>query len=220
MHANIYLLKLFINYIKRDRFDSEKQEGSMVSRKIRLSLATITASVFLAGVPVFADQPTNPGNSNPQEKVTICHATKSQSNPYVKESVNANGSVSGHAGNSHQDGEDIIPPFDYNDDDTVKHFDGQNWDTQGQAIFNNDCKAGGQGGDEPGGQVTTNAQTPGAGQAVAAGQGQAAPQAVAPQGGVTAGAGGAKVTSAGAIAGLVASIGTVASGLVLAARKF
>jgi hypothetical protein len=87
------------------------------------------------------------GNSNAHNKITICHATGSATNPYVMISPNANGVISGHVG--HQDGRDIIPPFDYNDHGTIKHFAGQNWDTNGQATFNNGCKPVGGGGGGP-----------------------------------------------------------------------
>ncbi|WP_427870344.1 hypothetical protein [Leucobacter luti] len=79
------------------------------------------------------------GSNNPKVKITICHATSSASNPYVVNTPNANGDVSGHAGASHQDGRDIIPPFTYNDHGTVASFPGQNWDAAGQEIYFNDC---------------------------------------------------------------------------------
>ena len=80
------------------------------------------------------------GSNNPKVKITICHATSSASNPYVVNTPNANGDVSGHAGASHQDGRDIIPPFTYNDHGTIASFPGQNWDAAGQEIYYNDCK--------------------------------------------------------------------------------
>lgn len=80
------------------------------------------------------------GSNNPKVKITICHATSSASNPYVVNTPNANGDVSGHAGASHQDGRDIIPPFTYNDHGTIASFPGQNWDAAGQEIYSNDCK--------------------------------------------------------------------------------
>lgn len=80
------------------------------------------------------------GNGNPKLKITICHATGSTFNPWVVNTPNASGDVSGHAGADHQDGRDIIPPFTYNDGGVTATFPGQNWDAEGQAIYNNGCK--------------------------------------------------------------------------------
>ncbi|UOQ57321.1 hypothetical protein MUN78_00300 [Leucobacter allii] len=77
------------------------------------------------------------GSDNPHNKVTLCHATASEKNPFVQITVNANGSASGHLG--HQGGRDIIPPFSYNDHGTTVNVPGQNWDAEGQAIFANGC---------------------------------------------------------------------------------
>src|SRR3990167_9483432 len=68
--------------------------------------------------------------------VTICHATGSHSNPYVKITVDDN-AVNGHGPgdhnrDGHHHGRDIIPPGSW---DT----DGRNWTAQGQAIWNNNC---------------------------------------------------------------------------------
>jgi hypothetical protein len=54
------------------------------------------------------------------------------------------GVIFGHLGFSHQDGRDIVPPFDYdaNDNgmiDSNEHFQ-QNWDAAHQAIFYNGCE--------------------------------------------------------------------------------
>jgi hypothetical protein len=72
------------------------------------------------------------------DRVTICHATASETNPYVVETVDKNSIVFGDDGhgNSGVNIGDIIPPFDYGDG---LHYDGHNWDATGQAIFNNDC---------------------------------------------------------------------------------
>ena len=77
------------------------------------------------------------------DKVTICHATSSHSNPYNEEEPNKSADVSGH---DDHDGEiwypgiekewgDIIPPFAY----IGGTYPGQNWTTDGQSIWNNDC---------------------------------------------------------------------------------
>jgi hypothetical protein len=85
-----------------------------------------------------------------EDKVTICHATDATSNPYVQETPNASGDVSGHDDHNgpvwnstmtnKDDWGDIIPPFDYLDGGVVKHYSGKNWDA-GQAIWDNGCKS-------------------------------------------------------------------------------
>jgi hypothetical protein len=69
------------------------------------------------------------------DKVAICHATGSESNPFVAIEPSAAGVFNGHLGSDHQNGEDIIPPFTYQG---VVYS--QNWDAEGQAIFDNDCE--------------------------------------------------------------------------------
>lgn len=81
--------------------------------------------------------------ANPPEKVTICHASSSQTNPYVQEEPNKSADVSGHDGHTGPvwfsgitvSWGDIIPPFTY----TGGSYPGKNWTTEGQAIFNNGC---------------------------------------------------------------------------------
>jgi uncharacterized repeat protein (TIGR01451 family) len=111
-----------------------------------LALGAVTALLVTPAVPAFA----GPGDSNPGDSVTICHATSSDTNPYVVNSPNKNGDVSGHADHkgpvwnptlkdTHTWWGDIIPAFDYNDNGTTKHFDGLNWDANGQAWLDNGC---------------------------------------------------------------------------------
>lgn len=69
-------------------------------------------------------------------KVNICHATKSATNPYVHISIAKTAAY--HAHITHQDGEDIIPPFEYNGQPYS-----QNWDATGQVTYHNGCRAGG-----------------------------------------------------------------------------
>jgi septal ring-binding cell division protein DamX len=77
----------------------------------------------------------NPGASH--EKVTICHRTESEQNPYVEITVNFNSiedarDVKGHI--RHPD--DIIPPYTYTDPQGTVVFPGQG----DQSILANGCK--------------------------------------------------------------------------------
>jgi hypothetical protein len=153
-------------------------------------------------------------NSNAGNKVTICHATGSTTNPFVQITPNANGVVSGHE--AHQDARDIIPSFDYNDHGTTKHFAGQNFDAQGMAILNNGCKVpGGQGGGvtPPTTTTTPPTQTGGQGGGQVLGAASAAGVTATPSGGVNAGTGGVSTISAAALTGLAASAASLALGI-------
>jgi hypothetical protein len=82
-----------------------------------------------------------------EDKVTICHATDSDTNPYVVNTPDKTGDVSGHAGHTGpvwnptlkaqqiQWG-DIIPPFTF----SGGSFPGLNWTAEGMAIYNNGCQ--------------------------------------------------------------------------------
>ncbi|MDQ0895356.1 DUF7927 domain-containing protein [Agromyces ramosus] len=84
-----------------------------------------------------------------KDKVAICHATSSESNPYVSISpsvrsiIDPNGDPEdptdpSHAHSEHQDFGDIIPAFDYFDKEGVEHhFPGLNLHLL--PIFENDC---------------------------------------------------------------------------------
>lgn len=110
-------------------------------------LAVVAAAGLTFGMgAVAANAAPGNGDSNPGNKITICHATSSVKNPFVVNSPNANGVVSGHAGESHQDARDIIPAFWYTEDGVSVFFPGQNWDGNGQDTYNNGCVAGGGGG--------------------------------------------------------------------------
>ena len=78
------------------------------------------------------------GQAN-DEQVTICHATNSETNPYVKNTpaIANNGDLQGgHLGH----GDDIIPPYTYTDENgDQQEFLGQNWGVAGQAIWQKDC---------------------------------------------------------------------------------
>ncbi len=90
--------------------------------------------------------------ADPKTEITICHATGADSNPYVVNSpaINSSGAFEGELSGGHNqhtgpiwhpgiqgDWGDIIPPYDYAP--TNFHYNGLNWTTAGQAIWNNDC---------------------------------------------------------------------------------
>ncbi len=69
-----------------------------------------------------------------EDKVTLCHATGSETNPFIKITISVSGAFNGHLGSDHQNGEDIIPPFEF-----MGTTYSQNWDTEGQLLYRNDC---------------------------------------------------------------------------------
>ena len=102
-------------------------------------------AIVSAGLGVSVAGATKP---NPEHKVTLCHRTASRSNPYVTISpdvasvLHAQGH-DGHNGPIYSDAlaknvkwGDIIPPFDYG---PGEQYTGQNWTSEGQALFDNDC---------------------------------------------------------------------------------
>lgn len=94
-----------------------------------LFLSTIIFSPSYKSIPVAA---TVTGCGTGQTK--ICHSNgKSEANPYNLLCPDTSGTVEGHAGLSHQDALDIIPPI-------PTYFpSGQNWDTYHQLIWNIGC---------------------------------------------------------------------------------
>jgi uncharacterized repeat protein (TIGR01451 family) len=84
------------------------------------------------------------------KQVTICHATSSETNPYVQLDVPTKQIFGKDGHDTHP--EDIIPPFEYVDDDGVtQEYPGKNW-PEGVAIWENGC--------EPTTTTTTTTPTP------------------------------------------------------------
>lgn len=91
----------------------------------------------------------------PGRNLAICHATNSNTHPYVAETpnINAAGLAGGHAGHTgplwnptlkaeHIGWGDVIPPFDYTaPDGTTVHYAGMNWTAAGQAVWADGCDA-------------------------------------------------------------------------------
>lgn len=76
---------------------------------------------------------TAPVTASPPEKVTLCHATGSATNPYVPVTIDLHG-LNGHANSNHQNQEDIIPK---NGGKVMP--EGQNLRGKGQGALNNNC---------------------------------------------------------------------------------
>lgn len=116
-----------------------------------------------SGPRTTTEQSVSRRKDNPLHKVTICHRTNSNVNPYVRITIDTDAA---HGGKDHGAGDhaakhqgpvwnpdlktqgvkwgDIIPS--YTDDQGVG-FAGLNWTASGQAIYNSDCKpVGGSGG--------------------------------------------------------------------------
>lgn len=64
---------------------------------------------------VYADHvENNPNDPHHNGNIRICHATgQSQAHEFISNEPNKSGDVNGHAGTHHQEGRDIIPPFEY-----------------------------------------------------------------------------------------------------------
>jgi hypothetical protein len=73
------------------------------------------------------------------DKIEICHATASDSNPYTSPEVSKD-SIITHDPNGHgTHPDDIIPPFNYVKQGVSGSYPGQNWDAYGQAVYAAGC---------------------------------------------------------------------------------
>jgi len=102
---------------------------------LALGVAVLAASAGLAAAALNQAGPVYPIVRDPT-KVWLCHATASETNPYVQVWVDDDSIVKeGHGDHP----EDIIPPFDYVEGGVTKHYPGKNWDAAGIAIWRNGC---------------------------------------------------------------------------------
>jgi hypothetical protein len=97
-------------------------------------ITALLAGLMLTGATLAISTPAQASS----DKLTICHATGADGK-YVTETPDKSGVVAGHAGASHQDGQDIIPAFTWVADGVRHYFDGQNLDKA--ALLDTDCKA-------------------------------------------------------------------------------
>jgi hypothetical protein len=124
-------------------------EGKANHMKTRNRLATALAVSALTGGMLLAATSTALATAPDVHKVTICHRTASQSNPYVEESVDI--ASSGHLQGGHDQNHngplwhagivgkwgDVIPAYDYAP--AGFHYDGKNNDAAGLALLANHC---------------------------------------------------------------------------------
>jgi hypothetical protein len=120
---------------------------------VKKIISTITVGALAAsGLALMVS---SASQATPSDKVTICHATASTTNPYTAPEVNTssvdeekNQYLNGHgdhtgpvfdpAGGKDQPAwGDIIPPFE---SPIGTKFPGYNWTEAGQAIYNNGCQ--------------------------------------------------------------------------------
>lgn len=112
------------------------QTRSRLGRRLAwLVVIGLTAAALLA--------PSSTAIAAALDTIDICHATGSNSNPYIVNSPSKDGDVSGHADHTgpiwfdgiQEEWGDIIPPFTFPEGS----FPGLNWTEEGQAIYENDC---------------------------------------------------------------------------------
>jgi hypothetical protein len=73
------------------------------------------------------------------DKIEICHATASDSNPYTTPEVSKSSIITLDPNGHGTHGDDIIPPFTYIKQGVPGSYPGQNWDAYGQAVYADDC---------------------------------------------------------------------------------
>jgi hypothetical protein len=94
----------------------------------------LLAHVVVPEAPVV----TPPADNTNTVKIVACHATGSATNPYVRIDTSVNAFIqAGHGDHS----DDIVPPgTEYVKQGVAGSIPAQNWDANGQAIFNNGCE--------------------------------------------------------------------------------
>ena len=103
-----------------------------MKRQVRQGLGMTAAGATLALGALFVLQ--GAASATHQDKLTICHATSSETHPYTVQTIDTsaidehnNAGWNGHGDHTR----DIIPPFG--------HFPGRNYDAAGTAILANGC---------------------------------------------------------------------------------
>ncbi|HET8709283.1 MAG TPA: hypothetical protein VFL85_03300 [Candidatus Saccharimonadales bacterium] len=111
-----------------------------VRSRITLVVAACVLGLALAiAQAVFAAAAPQPGPGT--QKVTFCHAIPPASAKNGWNKITTSVMAFYNAGHPNH-GADIVPPFSYlNNAGEVDDYPGNHWDTAGEAIFNNGCKA-------------------------------------------------------------------------------
>lgn len=118
---------------KKDKADKVKKAKKSAPPKWGLNPLKRGGNVALAALP-------------DSDKVTICHRTNSDTNPYVQITPATAGVANGHDGHAGPiytpalaaagtKWGDIIPPYVFRG----VQYPGQNWTAEGQALYNNGC---------------------------------------------------------------------------------
>jgi hypothetical protein len=132
---------------RTDRYAMHAETRKTFSRSRLKTYTALAGTLVMSGVLVVVWAVA--ASATPQPKIGYCHATNSNSNPYVYHESDASSILSGAHGDDDpvypatgSDGKwgDIIPAFDYNGG----HYDGANWTAAGQAIFDAHCAVGDQ----------------------------------------------------------------------------
>lgn len=113
--------------------------------KPRSRMTRVPVSVLLAGALLAFVAIATPANAVAPAMVTICHATASETNPYVSITIAPQAVIAAHI--DHQDDEDVIPEFTY-----ANVTYSQNLDAAGLALLANDCE-------EPGTNSTSSSSS-------------------------------------------------------------
>ena len=130
--------------------DNTMPDSARPSRRTRWGVAGAIGMAGFVGIAAFMVLPG--ASATPSDKVTICHATASTSNPYTVNTIST--SSVDEVGNKYLNGHgdhigpvfapgatskwgDIIPPF--TDATSGKSFPGYNWTSEGQTIWNAGC---------------------------------------------------------------------------------
>jgi hypothetical protein len=124
-------------------------KDEVLMKILQTTTAAIGITMLVTGVAVACKNNITPDESGPStietasvEKVTICHRTDSVTNPYVQISVDSH-ALKGHDKHTGPvaTSQSVAQGLKDNDEKWGDIIPNKlNWDTDGQAIYNNDCQ--------------------------------------------------------------------------------